>query len=340
MKKQMNHSDLIRTLNEMGMIGEVQQKRLLDGNISIYAQTDYPVLITGETGTGKEVLAKVIHYLSRRPKEIFVPVDCSSIPNTLIESELFGYARGAFTGATSHYTGLIEQAHKGTLFLDEIGDVPLSTQVKLLRVLQDKSVRKTGVQSGNSKIVNFRLICATNLNLEELIKKGRFREDLYWRISDIEQETLPLRNRRQDIAALSKFIITKEITEQQFDISPQVTKQVLKKLSTHSWLGNIRELTRVLRRALILTLASPKKIIEEKHIITTSVNLNQNINKINLEEGFNYHKYKRSDRDKLFQKAIQESNTDKEAAEKLGITPPAVSQYKKKLNKVNNIKYS
>src|SRR5882672_264974 len=164
--------------------------------VSKVAPTESTVLILGESGTGKELIARAIHLQSKRQNGAFVPVNCAALPETLIESELFGYARGAFTGAAGTRKGLIEEADGGTLFLDEIGDMPISTQVKLLRFLENSEVRRLG--DNEVRLVNVRVIAATNVNLADLMKEGRFREDLFYRLNVVTIELPPLRERRED----------------------------------------------------------------------------------------------------------------------------------------------
>ncbi len=213
------------------------------------ASTDIPVLITGESGTGKELFAKAIWKLSERWKGPFVALNCSAIPESLLEAELFGYEKGAFTGATSSKPGLIEGANHGVLFLDEIGDLPLSLQPKLLRVIQERKVRRLG---GNREIpVNFRLICATNKDLRSLIKEGKFREDLYYRISVVHIHLPPLRERKEDIPELINCILRKVSREARKRIIGY-SEGFLRKLLNYTFPGNIRELENILRKAVAL----------------------------------------------------------------------------------------
>ncbi len=188
-----------------GIIAESPAMKRILALVNKIAETQAPVLITGESGTGKEVIAKLIHQLSPRKEGPFIKINCAAIPETLLEAELFGYEKGAFTGAVHSKPGLFELAEGGTLFLDEIGEMPLSLQAKLLRVLQDQTFRRLG--SLRELKVNFRLITATNRNLEEMIKNGLFREDLYWRLNVINIHIPPLRERKEDILPLTNFFI-------------------------------------------------------------------------------------------------------------------------------------
>ncbi|WP_461829537.1 sigma-54-dependent transcriptional regulator [Aquifex sp.] len=207
------------------------------------ASTDLPVLIRGETGVGKEVLARYIHSISDRKDKPFVVVDCTTIPEHLFESELFGYEKGAFTGATQRKIGLVELANKGTLFLDEIGDMPVSVQSKLLRFVETKRFRRVG---GLKDVeVDVRIISATNKNLEQLIIEGKFREDLYYRINTVELEIPPLRERKEDIPLLVEFFLKR--------FGKKISKQALNELINYSWEGNVRELKNIIERAAILS---------------------------------------------------------------------------------------
>ncbi len=224
------------------------------------APVDVPVLITGESGTGKELFAKAIWKLSSRWQGPFVAVNCSAIPENLLEAELFGYEKGAFTGASASKVGLIEETDHGVLFLDEIGDMPLSLQPKILRVLQEKKIRRIG--SNRERSVNFRLICATNKDLSRLIKEGKFREDLYYRISTIHIHLPPLRERKEDIPDLVNCILRKLSKEMDKKIKGY-TDGFLKKIMNYPWPGNVRELENALRKAIAL---NNSEVLTEKDI--------------------------------------------------------------------------
>jgi sigma-54 specific flagellar transcriptional regulator A len=204
------------------------------------APTDATVLLTGETGTGKEVFARLIHGRSNRGNRSFVPVNCGAIPEALLESELFGYVRGAFTGAVTSRRGRVALAEGGTLFLDEIGELPLSLQVKLLRLLQERTYEPVG--SAESVSANFRLIAATNRNLEEEVRGGRFRRDLYYRLHVCPVHLPPLRDRREDVAPL--FTHFWRARGEQRPVAPDV----LRRLEAYAWPGNVRELENVVER--------------------------------------------------------------------------------------------
>ena len=217
--------------------------------VSKVAETDAPVLITGESGTGKGVIARLIHQLSPANDGPFLQINCAAIPETLLEAELFGYEKGAFTGATHSKAGLFELAEGGTLFLDEIGDMPLSLQAKLLNVLQEKTIRRLG---GLKEIkVNFRFISATNQNLEKMVEEGRFREDLFWRLNVIRINIPPLRERKEDIIPLAELFIKKFNQKYRKDIRG-LTHEATIALLKHNFPGNVRELENRIERGIIL----------------------------------------------------------------------------------------
>lgn len=207
------------------------------------------VLITGETGTGKELLARAVHRLSVRSSKPFVAFSCASLPETLIEDELFGHERGAFTGALSIRRGRFEIADQGTLFLDEIGDLSLEMQSKLLRVLQVRTFERLG--SNNSVAVDIRLICATNRNLAEMVERGEFREDLYYRLNVVQIHLPPLRERRDDILFLAHYFLREASRKFSRKVS-RFSRLALHALEEHQWRGNVRELENVVQRAVVL----------------------------------------------------------------------------------------
>jgi sigma-54 specific flagellar transcriptional regulator A len=212
------------------------------------AKTPATVLVLGESGTGKEVVARNIHNLSSRAKEAFVPINCGAIPAELLESELFGHEKGAFTGAISARKGRFELAEGGTLFLDEIGDMPQPMQVKLLRVLQERTFERVG---GSKSIkADVRIIAATHQNLEEMIKEGSFREDLYYRLNVFPIETPALRERKEDIPLLLKELLTRFEHEQTRTV--RFTEKAIESIMEHSWPGNVRELSNLIERMLIM----------------------------------------------------------------------------------------
>ncbi|GAK33389.1 PEP-CTERM-box response regulator transcription factor [Iodidimonas nitroreducens] len=230
--------DLITASPKMKSIGD-QIMRL--------AKTDVSVLIIGDSGTGKELLSRGVHSLSRRSKGPFIAINCAAIPENLLESELFGYERGAFTGAHKTTIGKIEQAHEGTLMLDEIGDLPLSLQAKLLRVLQEKTIERVG---GRKQIaINFRMVCATNCDLEKAIAEGHFREDLYYRVGEAVVQVPPLRDRPEDALLIAHHFLDTWSHEQGLK-NPGFAGDGLAAISHYHWPGNVRELQSRIKRAL------------------------------------------------------------------------------------------
>jgi two-component system response regulator AtoC len=208
------------------------------------------VLITGESGTGKELIARHIHDASPRATRPFVAVNCAAIPEALLESELFGHARGAFTGATADRQGLFEEAHEGTLFLDELGDLPVALQVKLLRALQEGEVRRVGDNASRS--VDVRLVAATARDLETDVAEGKFRADLYYRVNVVRIHLPPLRERAEDIPELVRHFVDRINRRLGLHVSG-VTAAAMRALMEYPWPGNVRELENVVERAMVLT---------------------------------------------------------------------------------------
>ncbi len=241
-----------------GIIGRAKNfLRVLDQAARV-AQHDTTVLIHGETGTGKELLARAIHHNSRRKNKSFVTINCGAIPRDLVEAELFGYVRGAFTGAYANRPGRIEQADEGTLFLDEIGELPLEAQVKLLRVLQQGEISKIG--STETTRVNVRVLAATHRNLSAMIEDDTFREDLYYRLAVVPLYLPPLRERKEDIPEMVEYLFQKA-KERHGIPGAQLTSSIMPHLVAYRWPGNVRELENVLERLLVLS--SQKSIGED-----------------------------------------------------------------------------
>ena len=213
------------------------------------APLNSPVMLLGETGVGKEVISNAIHFQSPRKKGPFIKVNCGAIPDTLVDSELFGHEKGAFTGAVSQKRGYFERAQGGSIFLDEIGELPLFAQVKLLRVLQHKEINRVG--GTNSLRVDVRIITATHQHLEKMIKIGRFREDLWFRLNIFPITIPPLRHRREDIPALFHHFIQRKSKELKIHTPPPTTPKVIEQLQQYTWPGNVRELENLVERALI-----------------------------------------------------------------------------------------
>lgn len=232
------------------IVGDTPSMQRVKRLIERIAPTDSNVLILGETGTGKELVARRIHELSRRAQMPFVAVNCGALPENLVESELFGHRKGAFTGADTPRKGLIEVANGGTLFLDELGELDKGMQVKLLRVLESGEVRRVG--ENEAFHVDIRVICATNRNLQELVAQGGFREDLFFRVNTFEVALPPLRERREDIPDLARTLIARHLRRSQV---PEgfLTEGVIAVLKQHDWSGNVRELANALEHAVILS---------------------------------------------------------------------------------------
>lgn len=232
------------------IIGKSSQMQEIFRKIEKITNYKTTVLITGESGTGKELAAKAIHYTGNRKNASFVAVNCGAIPRDLLESELFGHVKGAFTGAINHKIGLILQANSGTLFLDEIGELPLDLQVKLLRFLQEGEIRRVG--DTRTMKVDVRVIAATSRNLVEAVEQGLFREDLYYRLNVVPVHIPPLRERREDIALLIRHFLKKYTREMEKDIQ-HISDDTMRALLEYKWKGNVRELENMLERAIVMT---------------------------------------------------------------------------------------
>jgi two-component system response regulator GlrR len=228
--------------------------------VTLISQTDSTVFIYGESGTGKELIAKAIHFASARGDKPFVALNCAAIPETLLESELFGYERGAFTGAIRSSKGLFTQAHEGTIFLDEIGDMPPSLQAKLLRVLQERQFYPVGSQKPME--VDVRVVVATNKNLEDELREGRFREDLFYRIHVIPIKIPPLRERKEDILPLVEHFVSKFNGQMKKEVKG-LAPQALHKLMLYDWPGNVRELENTIEYAMAMT---QQEVVTEEYI--------------------------------------------------------------------------
>ena len=238
-----------KVLGMGNLIGKSKKMQELFKMIEVVSATNSTVMITGESGTGKELVAKAIHLNSPRAEESFISVNCGAFTETLLESELFGYVRGAFTGAAGNKKGLFEVADKGTIFLDEVGDTSQAMQVKLLRVLQERTFRRVG---GTEEIsVDVRIISATNRDLSEMVAENQFREDLFYRISVIPLDLPPLRQRRDDIPLLADHFLARLNSSMSKRIE-RISDEALKKMESYDWPGNVRELENAMERAFIL----------------------------------------------------------------------------------------
>ena len=301
--------------NELeGLVGDSAPMLDVFRMIRRVGPSDVPVLITGESGTGKELVARAIHRQSPRKGEPFVAINCGAIPETLLESELFGYEKGAFTGATQQRKGRIESAQRGTLFLDEIGDVPLALQVKLLRFLQDHTIQHLGAKE--TIAVDARILAATNVDLHKAIAEGRFREDLYYRLCVITISVPALSERGSDITLLARTFL-KQFAEEEKKSLKGFTPQAVEALTSHSWPGNVRELENRIKRAVVMA--------EGKYVIPENLELKD---PSLSEEDVPTLKASRDNREKdLVRLAMEkaEGNVSRAASE-LGISRPTLYQ--------------
>ncbi|MCW5619765.1 MAG: PEP-CTERM-box response regulator transcription factor [Burkholderiales bacterium] len=241
--------DSHQTVTIPGLLTRDPQMQKLCRTVEKVANANATVLLLGESGTGKELFARGLHELSSRRAQRFVAINCAAIPENLLESELFGYEKGAFTGAVKQTPGKIETAHKGTLFLDEIGDLPLALQAKMLRFLQQRVIERVG---GREEIpVDVRIVCATHQHLKNLIGQGRFREDLYFRLAEIVLDIPPLRERKGDASLLAHAFV-RRFTEEQKRSSLSLLPDAVNAIEAHSWPGNVRELENCTKRAVIM----------------------------------------------------------------------------------------
>jgi len=247
------------------LIGDTPVMKQLRETITKLSRSQAPVYITGESGTGKELVARMIHAEGPRMGSAFVPINCGAIPSELMESEFFGYLRGAFTGAMRDTVGLFARADGGTLFLDEVADLPLTMQVKLLRAIQERAIRPVGANAETA--VDVRVICATHRDLATEVASGRFREDLYYRLNVIEVHVSPLRERNADIPALTTRILEALARKMRLRKAPQLTASALEALQAYEFPGNIRELENILERAVTL---SEHMLIDRKYLRLSS----------------------------------------------------------------------
>jgi transcriptional regulator with PAS, ATPase and Fis domain len=232
------------------MVGSSPKMLEIFEQIRKVAQTDATVLITGESGTGKELIARAIHQRSSRKDHPFIAVNCGALPESLIQSELFGYEKGAFTGASQRRLGRIESAHQGSLFLDEVGDLAANLQAHLLRFLQEGTIERLG--SNEPLAIDTRVIAATNIDLEKAVKQGRFREDLFYRLSVLNIQLPPLRDRGEDKELLARFFFNKFAGDHKGQLKG-FTQEAIDAINRHTWPGNVREMINRVRRGMIMS---------------------------------------------------------------------------------------
>ena len=308
--------------------GKSKKMQELFKMIEVVSATNSTVLITGESGTGKELVAKAIHLNSPRAEEPFVSVNCGAFTESLLESELFGYVRGAFTGAAANKKGLFEVADKGTIFLDEIGDTSLAMQVKLLRVLQERTLRRVG---GTEEIpVDVRIIAATNRDLAEMVAENQFREDLFYRISVIPMELPPLRHRRDDIPLLADHFLARLNSTMGKRID-RLSEEALKKIESYDWPGNVRELENAMERAFILETSSELS----PGLLPDSVSINSRMKTTTdfPDQGFDLEVYVEGLQKGFLEEALRRTNgVQVKAAELLRMSYRSFRHYMQKYN--------
>jgi DNA-binding NtrC family response regulator len=318
------HPDLDTAVKEIGIVGDhLSMKKAIEIAATL-APTDVPMLILGETGTGKELFAKLIHRLSNRQGYPFIPINCAAIPKELVESILFGHKKGAFTGATSDQAGKFDAVHKGTLFLDELAELPVSTQSKLLRVLQDGMVEPLG--SAKPHKVDVRVIAATNQDIKEAIKTGKFRQDLYYRLNVGEIRLPPLRERKSDIPKIALYAL--ERINHSLKNKKRLSIDALSKLQDYPWHGNARELENAIERSVRL---SKKDVLDAGDILIDDVpDCRLPAAMPEPQAGFSIEEYLSTSRKALINKAMELAGGNRsKAARLLGISPQAVHKFLK-----------
>ncbi len=327
-------SQLERKYQFSNIIGRSPRMQEIFSLIERVAKTTSTVLISGESGTGKELIARAVHFSGPRSRQHFLSINCGAMPENLLESELFGHQRGAFTGAVREKKGLFQEADQGTLFLDEIGEMTPSMQVKLLRVLQDKKIRQVG--GNREERVDVRVIAATNRDLREHIASGNFREDLYYRINVIPISLPPLRERQEDIAPLVEFFINKYSEE--LGLSPrQISKDALGLLENHYWHGNVRELENTIERALALSTDNHLSAEDlPRHIRSVGGRPEATISL--PEDGIDLDNYLDEIRRELMKQALDRCDgVQTQAAEVLNVSFRSFRYYAKKLELTGNV---
>jgi DNA-binding NtrC family response regulator len=303
------------------IIGRGPKMREILASVRRVAPTRSTVLLCGESGVGKDLIARAIHFHSPRQGHPFVKIDCTAIPENLMESELFGYEKGAFTGANTSKPGKFEQADTGTMFLDEIGDVPPAIQVKLLRILQERTFERLG--SNKMRQIDVRVIAATNVDLQAALQEGNFREDLYYRLNVFPLTIPPLRERREDIPFLAEHFLTKYAAELNSNVRA-ISHEAMEKLCGHNWPGNVRELENVMERSLVLATGEvlrPDDIRLDSGSRTTAMQGSQSVTSDFLPEGVSLEQHEQG----LIREALRRAGGNKsQAARMLGLTRNAL----------------
>jgi transcriptional regulator with PAS, ATPase and Fis domain len=318
-----NEVDVDSARIQLGIVGDhpAMQRALAMG--AMLAPSQAPILIFGETGTGKELFARFIHRLSGRTREIFVAVNCAAIPEDLVESILFGHKKGAFTGAITDQVGKFDAANEGTLFLDELGELPLPAQAKLLRVLQDGLVEPIGQTKPHK--VNVRIMGATNRDLRKLVRQGKFREDLFYRLNVGEVKLPSLRERRSDIPKLALHILDR--LNGSLRRPKRLSSEALSRLQSHNWGGNVRDLENVIERSV--RLCRRDALEADDLLITEPVTYADPLDALPYPSvGFSLEDFLGSARKQMILRALEAANGNQsQAARMLGITPQAVHKF-------------
>ena len=312
----------------LSLLGNSPIIESIRATVAKLARSQAPVYISGESGTGKELVARLIHQLGPRADKPFVPVNCGAIPAELMESELFGYKKGSFTGAASDKAGLFQAAHGGTLFLDEVADLPLSMQVKLLRAIQEKAVRPVGAQQETH--VDVRILSATHKDLASLVREGRFREDLFYRINVIELHVPGLRERPTDIPLLVEYFLNRHARNMGI-AAPSLDNAAMEMLKSYPFPGNVRELENILERAITL---SDGSVIHanDLHLPNHETGEHDEGDEGEIDEGFNLEAYLATIEKRAITEALEKTDYNKTAAAKLlGISFRALRYRLKKL---------
>jgi DNA-binding NtrC family response regulator len=311
---------LSRTLSRGEIIGRSERMQAIFQLLDQVAPARSTVLITGESGTGKEVIARMIHEQSPRAAKPFIPVNSSNIPSGLLESELFGHTRGAFTGAVAAKKGMFEVADGGSIFLDEIGDIPPETQARLLRVIQEREFTPLG--DTTPRRVDVRIIAATNIDLKEAVRQGTFREDLYYRLAVVPIELPPLRERREDILPLAQHFIRKYNEENGRHVAEQLAPDVLALMEAYTWPGNVRELENVIERAVVIAPEQeitrpclPTEICDPQHSLGAATS--PNAASIDVARGIDFYDEVRRFEIDLIRRALEQTGGHQSRAARL-----------------------